>query len=231
MRAIILKLDDLARKSKRWESVTQYIIDQKLKASIGIIGKSLQGDSKIYFDWIKQLNGTGRFEFWNHGFTHEKSESKFEFFDATYEDQFKSLLLTQFLGKEKLGIEFRTFGEPFNKMDKNTELVLQKIPEIKVWLMRKGVQYECKLCLGFYRENCDIFQNGKFPHFLLNFEKIKKFLEKTKNEEYVVFQFHPNGWNEESIWEFHKLISYLKSDSTNVFMTPYEYWKSKQTAV
>ena len=223
MRAIILKLDDLASKTERWDIVTRYIIHKKVKASIGIIGKSLEGNDQSYFDWIKELHSTGYFEFWNHGYTHAKHDNGLEFYNSSYEDQYKSIENTQRLGWEKLGIQFSTFGAPWNKTDSNTRAVLEKFPKIKIWL-RGDANSKSKLCLNTIGVTCE--RKKEKSKFFVEFENLKNELDATKNDPYTLLQFHPNGWKTMvRVREFYKVINYLKPQPDTRFMTPIEYYK------
>jgi hypothetical protein len=227
MRAIILKLDDLQSKTELWDVVTRYIIHKKVKASIGIIGKSLEENDQAYFDWIKELHSTGRFEFWNHGYTHAKHETGLEFYNSTYEDQYKSIENTQRLGLEKLGIQFYTFGAPWNKTDANTRAVLEKFHKIKVWL-RGDINSKSKLCLNTVGFACETKKEKS--KFFVDSEKLMKKLDASKSDPYTLLQFHPNGWKTmKRVREFYKIIDHLKPQPETKFMTPIEYYRLVNT--
>ncbi len=63
-----MKLDDLkyvegGPVSKRWDDFASLIMEKKIPASIGIIGNSLELGNEDYFEWIRERNETGYFEF------------------------------------------------------------------------------------------------------------------------------------------------------------------------
>ncbi len=72
---IIIKVDDLKSDAhggvpERWQRFVDYIKEHKLHAGIGIICDSLEVDKPAYFNWIKQLQASGSFEIWFHGWDH-----------------------------------------------------------------------------------------------------------------------------------------------------------------
>lgn len=221
MPVIIFKLDDFTVPTETWESVMEYGIKHNIKFSIGIIGKYLNRGEQNTFDWIKRFNNTGNFEFWNHGYTHEKNINGFEFFGTPLEEQYLSLEKTQRLGKEKLGITFSTFGAPFNKIDENTILALGKIPEIKIWL--KGyLKCNNKICLHSSRISCEFFKDNN--KFFVEFERFKFKYNTVKASEYLILEFHPAGWKQtNAIREFFSIVDYLSHEPNVEFMLPSQY--------
>jgi hypothetical protein len=87
---VILKADDLIFDREHvipvnWKRFINIIENSAVKASIGIIGNSLETGSEAYFSAIKDLHFKGLIEFWNHGYDHllnginEKGEKYHEF--------------------------------------------------------------------------------------------------------------------------------------------------------
>ena len=121
------------------------------------------------------------------------------------------------LSKEKLNITLKTFGAPGNAIDSTTILALQTFDEIKVWFF--GLSGSANLVLG---RSADMeYPTGKpnYNSFVQNYDPSK---------EYLVFQIHPNQWDEDQFDEFKKIISYLK-DLQTTFILPYEYYNSVST--
>ena len=118
--------------SVRWQRVTDFIQQNKLKASYGIIGWSLEQDNPAYFRWIKDLHNSGDIEFWNHGYRDRRAEDKTGEFEGPYAEQKAALEKTQRLAKEKLGIELRAFGPHWSGTNSDTAKALDGIPEIKM---------------------------------------------------------------------------------------------------
>lgn len=226
MPIIILKFDDFTELTEPWEAITNHCIKRKIKCSIGIIGKHLEKENQKTFDWIKSLNETGNFEFWNHGYHHQKNEKGLEFYGQSIDDQYSSLEKTQRLGKEKLGITFSTFGAPWNKTDSNTIQALEKIPEIKIWLHGKE-KCKGKLCLKHSGIFCETFNVEN--RFLLDFDAFKKQYDEMQNQEYLVLQFHPNTWKKKTYGQFlnfSKILDYLKSKPDVSFALPNQFIKN-----
>jgi len=205
---VILKADDLAGYPgkdktipKRWQKFVDIIEKYNIKASIGIIGNSLIFDDKEYFEWIKKYNDLGFIEFFNHGFLHRQ----FNFDGKTYQE-FKTTSLkyqrqliaqTNKLLKEKIGVEFVTFGAPYNAVDENTSQALN-LENIQVGFFLKD---------GFNGVNLIDRLELEVPVHCVNLKELK---DKFSKQEYVVIQLHPNSWNEENFDNFEKAIEFLQ---------------------
>ncbi len=233
---IILKLDDLTQQgankangvavSPRFIQLIEILQKYNAKASLGIIGNSLETGTPAYFDWIKDLNRKGTIEFWNHGYTHkecppENGKRKAEFVGASLEEQKESLTKTQKLAKEKLGFELKVLGTPFNVMDENTEKAVAASPEITAWFFGPGKPKTRQTAQSLERtvnlENPTMSPNSA--------SLISEYEARGKSKKYLVLQGHPNGWSPERFAEFEKALVFLKGKGC-VFMTPSEYCKS-----
>lgn len=224
---VILKLDDLWCKNEivhpGWEKVVEFLNDQNVKGTIGLIGNSLEKDNPEYFNWIKTRKAEG-YEIWNHGFCHcrikENGTEIREFRGKEVEEQSESILKTQELAKEKLGITLQTFGAPYNSTDEHTVAVLEKNTDLKVWLFKETTTPTNKFLLNRIPE-----VNIEYPVHQPDFEKFKAGYEQFKSEPILIIQGHPRSWTEdESRFEnFKKIILYLKKEGV-IFTTPYEYF-------
>lgn len=206
---IILKADDLAGfpgkyevVPKRWQRFVDIIEKFNIKATIGIIGNSLVFDDKEYFEWVKKYHKDGLIEFWNHGFLHRQfnfdGETYQEFRDTTSEYQLQLINYTNKLAKEKLNIEFITFGAPYNAIDENTSISLNKT-NITHWLL--GID-------SFNGTNLSNRLDIEHPTHVVNLEFFKY---NFKQLDYAVVQVHPNNWDENSFVEFEKYIEFSLS--------------------
>lgn len=229
---VILKLDDLKGKAgkdfhyPRWKKVADFLAERNIKSSFGIIGKDLEGDKPEFFAWCKKVHESGIIELWNHGYTHGKVDfngKKVGVFGAGHDIQKDYFQKTQKLGKEKLGITFNTFGSPFNAINQDTAKVLATDPELKVWLYgnnsfaKKGDFKGLVLGRKINLEN---------PVHNPNYEKFVARYEKGNLGEVITIQGHPNGWAGAKWDAFVKIIDFLQEKGCK-FMTPYEYYKSK----
>ncbi|MEL6867849.1 MAG: alginate lyase family protein [Bacteroidota bacterium] len=224
---IILKLDDLWCKNDMvhpgWERVIEFLNSQEVKGTIGLIGSSLEKDNPVYFDWIKQREAEG-YEIWNHGFCHcrikDNGTEIREFRGKELEDQSESIIKTQDLAKEKLGITLRTFGAPYNSTDEHTTKALANHPDLKIWLYKETTAPTNKFVLNRIPE-----VNIEYPVHQPDFEKFKAGYAQFKTEPILVIQGHPRSWTEDQqrFENFKKIILFLKEEGVS-FTTPYEYY-------
>jgi len=212
--SIVLKLDDLkyvegGPVSKQWDNFANLILEKKVPASIGIIGNSLEVGNGDYFDWIREREKSGLFEFWNHGYDHSRIKHDgmeiYEFDNSSLQDQVSTLKKTQDLAREKLGIEVVTFGAPYNHIDQNTVTALEEFPEIGIWLYGRAGTETSKTIL-FRTPTVGIeypVHKPVFYHFWNNFYF-------RSEEPIIVIQGHPNSWSESRFREFEMIVEYLK---------------------
>lgn len=230
---IILKTDDMCATapgkgpviSARWQKIIDFLEARKMRATIGIMGFSLEGDNQPYFDYLKELNKKGSIEFWNHGYMNRKaSDPKGEFEGGSVEAQKASLEKTQKLAKEKLGIELKAFGPHWSGTDAITDKALEAIPEIKFRLFYAPKDPKASTKFTFERS-----VNLENPTFVPDFEKFKNIYEKSGlKKEYIVMQGHPNQWDDKRFAGFEAIIDYLTKKGC-VFMTFSEYYESIKT--
>jgi peptidoglycan/xylan/chitin deacetylase (PgdA/CDA1 family) len=229
---IIIKADDLrqvnGRAHARWKKFADFIKARKIKASIGIIGNSLEGNNPDYINWIKDQQATGLFEFWNHGYVHEpwqeNGQKVQEFKGTSYETQKQHFQKTQTLAREKLGVPFTTFGAPGNAADDNTAKVLNEVPEIKVWLYGNDKNPSGKIVLDrVYPVNIEN------PLFLPSLDKFVEGYNKYPKREYFVIQGHAAKWDEARFEQFTKIVDFLIAQNA-IFITPSEYAQIKAKA-
>jgi len=225
---IIIKADDLRSRrgaiDPRWMRFIDFIKERKIKASIGVIGESLDGDFPEYFNAVKELHATGLFEFWNHGYDHrewkEGGKRMLEFQGSTYEYQKQHLTRTNQLAREKLGFPLVTFGASFAVHDQNTVRALQEDPDIKIWLYGKPVKSDDpaagKIVLD-RRWDVTIEQ----PLFVPNSQKFIEGFTKHPDVDYFVIQGHPWRWDDAGFAEFTKIVEYALQNGAE-FVTPSE---------
>lgn len=224
---IIIKADDLRAMTKdrihpRWLRFIDEIKRRGIKASIGIICDSLEADNPKYFQAIKDLEASGLFEFWNHGYDHlqwtEGEKKVYEFQGSSYEHQKDHFTRSNQLAREKLGITFRTFGPPFNVTDENTLRVLQEDPETKVWLYGDPKAPNAgKIVL---ERLWDV--TIEKPLFVPNLAALKEGYFKHPERDCFVIQGHPSQWDDQRFAEFQKILDFLTEEGA-VFTTPSAY--------
>jgi peptidoglycan/xylan/chitin deacetylase (PgdA/CDA1 family) len=212
--SIVLKLDDLkyvdgGPVSERWDNFASLIQEKGVPASIGIIGNSLEKGNEDYFKWIMERNESGFFEFWNHGFDHSRIQQDdqeiYEFSNSSLKDQVRTLRKTQDLAREKLGIEFVTFGAPYNRIDQQTAKALEDFPEIGIWLYGRTGSETSKTILSRtptvgieYPVHRPVFYHFWNNYYFYSIEPV------------ITIQGHPNSWSEHRLREFERIVDYLK---------------------
>ncbi len=226
--AIILKLDDIVRHgpaetgtvSPRWQRCVDFIRQEKLKASLGIIGFSLEEDAPAYFKWIKETAREGSFEFWNHGYKRRSgSADTGEFESDSFEDQRAALSKTQALAKEKLGLELKAFGPHWSGTNEATRKAMEAVPGLTIWFFGPK---------AYSRTSLERAINLEVPTHVPNFEKVKAGYERSGHAKpYLVLQGHPNSWSDDRFADFVKVVKYLKAKGC-AFMTVSEYVASRE---
>ena len=230
---VILKLDDLWFENEPvhdgWTQVINFLNKENVIGTIGIVGNSLEIGNDEYFAWIKARHNEGH-EIWHHGFCHCKQmEGELEIREYRGKgltNQCESISKTQRLAKEKLGINLRTFGAPYNSTDNNTAVALSKVPEIKIWLFKETNSTTDKFLLNRIKE-----VNIEYPVHVPDFEKFRQGFMKYKSEPILILQGHPRSWTEDTsrFEDFKKIILYLKKHKVE-FVTPFEYYKINNTS-
>jgi peptidoglycan/xylan/chitin deacetylase (PgdA/CDA1 family) len=224
---VILKLDDLWYEDglvhPGWIKVIDFLNEQNIKGTIGIVGNSLETDNQVYFDWIKKRHTEGH-EIWHHGFCHcrhKEGEIEIrEYRGKGLEEQCASIAKTQTLAQEKLGITLQSFGAPYNSTDEFTTTALARISEIKIWMFKETKAPTDKFLLNRIKE-----VNIEYPVHQPDFEQFKAGYEMNKSEDVLVIQGHPRSWTEEEsrFEKFKQIIFFLKKEKVQ-FITPYEYY-------
>ena len=221
---IILKADDLSYSANYiiplgFQNFIDYIENNNIKASIGLIGNSLEVKNEQYLQYIKNISSDGSFEIWNHGYNHkltgtnENGETYHEFWNTTYDYQKDHLEKTQELALEKLGITLRAFGAPGNNHDSITLDIINENDEIKLWFY--GNPESDKIVLERHYNIEFSSQYPDYEEFVNNYPA---------NEEYLALQIHPKAWDNEGFNQFELIIEFLMTQKV-AFITPYEFYR------
>lgn len=212
--AVVLKLDDLqlhqGTAHPRWDRVADFLAQRRIKASIGIIGRSLEPDEPTFRRWILERRKAGLLEFWHHGYDHrewkENGRTMREFDGTSLDHQQRHLHDTSRLAREKLGFPFTVFGAPFNATDDATVVALLEEPDIKVWLYGDPEKPAGKIVLGrAYAVDLE------HPVLVPNFAHFVEGWAHNPRQRYLVLQGHPLGWNDVEFTEFAQIIDFLVS--------------------
>ncbi|HWI59832.1 MAG TPA: hypothetical protein VNZ22_21565, partial [Bacillota bacterium] len=229
---VMLKLDDLVRqKGKdatvpvRWQKLVDFLEAEKIKASLGILTESLEGECPAYCDWIKTHVAKGYIELWDHGHyqrglpeTMKTNGRTAEYLGGSAADQAVLFEKSLALVKEKTGLELAAFGPHSTAIDATTYTALENIPQIKaVWFYGppKGVKTS-KVVIQRFMEL-------EKPLFVPNPEQVKKsFLEQAARLPYIAVQGHPNQWDDARFESFKQAVLYLREQGCR-FVTISDY--------
>lgn len=230
---VVLKMDDFKPSGSnnaipaRWKAFVAVCDELGVKASLGLIGNGLETPSPEFVAWAKELHTSGRFQLWNHGYTHaeypkENGQRRAEFIGQDVATQRATAERTQKLAKDKLGITLTAFGTPFNVMDENTDQALSEIPEIQEWFFGPGKPKAYKGVVLPRRVNLE--------HPTMNPNAAGLIADYNKNAataDVLVLQGHPGGWSDERLAEFRKAVVFLKEQGCE-FLTAAEYAARKR---
>jgi peptidoglycan/xylan/chitin deacetylase (PgdA/CDA1 family) len=223
---VIFKLDDGYQKNglvpTPWHRVYEYAQKNDLPFTMGIVCRNLRGGKPEFYETLKAWHASGLIEYWNHGYDHKMwevdGETVYEFSGSGYEHQYQHFKDSQDLGRELLGIEFTAFGAPFNKIDEDTEKMLNEFPEIKIWLYgpRKHEVNQTVL-----RRSGKIYLEHKTGD--IDFERFKKaYLNDDEGSPLVVLQGHPMNWDDDDFMAFQNVVDFLREQGAT-FVLPRDY--------
>ncbi|HZH04961.1 MAG TPA: polysaccharide deacetylase family protein [Myxococcaceae bacterium] len=220
---VVLKLDDLTAWAPRvaaFQRVASLIYQRKIKAGFGLIGNSLvdDGTKQGYYDVVRGFADSGRIEIWHHGYDHaDLGDGRYEFSGPSYRRQLRHMAITVWLLAEKCGVTVRSFGAPFNLNDLNTVSVLERFPQIKVWMFPSEDEGSTKVLLraGQTRVNMEPSTGVvDYQYFVDNYNR-------AKGKPIMVLQGHPGGWTDESFQAFDQILDFLDAQGVTYKM-PYE---------
>lgn len=228
---VVLKLDDLWYEHglvhPGWQKAVDYLNEQKVIGTIGLICDSLEDGDSTYYQWIKQRHSEG-YEIWHHGYCHCKPTAdgaeQREFRGMDYDYQLENLMKAQHLAREKLGIIMHSFGAPYNSTDDFTAQAMAQIPDLKVWMYKETKTPTDKFVLPRIAE-----VNIEYPVHIPDFEQFKSGYEQFINEPILVIQGHPRSWAEDKnrFEAFKQIVTFLKSEGVR-FTTPYVYYQMQK---
>lgn len=212
---VILKLDDMKHKRGElvsgWQMTLAYLDEKNIPASIGLVCNTLDNPPEAYVASLKTLDSTGRYEFWNHGWSHtrDKDAGTYEFKGNSYEYQAERFARSQQIARDILGIELIGFGAPYNQTDESTAKLLGEHPEIQWWMYppRKAIIPDG--VMPFYRIGKI---NIEIPVHSPNPEALREAFPLYRDQPVLVIQGHPMSWDQDDRFEkFKEIIEFLES--------------------
>jgi hypothetical protein len=232
-RVIILKADDLRGTiTPQFSRYIDFVQSQGIASGLGLIVSSLLDASEDDVARLKTLAAQPEsFEIWLHRWYHQWGGFEpVPLYDAEFKGsslELQTLFLKWSLGLAKLvlGIELHTFGAPGNAFDEDTPKALEKFPSLQVWLYGPA---NAKTRLLVLLRPPDIFIEPSVGNVIDPGEFKKRWESSASKYDVITLQLHPNGWDDEDWARFEEIIRFLKSQPNVQFMTPYNYFLSKQ---
>lgn len=233
-RMILIKADDLThdwdrpdRIHPRWERFFETIRCSGIRASAGVIGRSVATGGAGYRDILKRLHASGFIELFNHGFTHslEGADPSWhagaEFLGTPPAFQILRLQATQDLLESVLGAEPVAFGAPGNAWDDATAKALEAAPGLKFWFFGRAAPRVETVAASLRIED----PTTRRPEISLFRRSFKA------GEEAIILQVHPAAWSQPEDWTvFQQVIDSLKATGAQ-FVTPREYLERKRSTL
>ncbi|SNS50491.1 DUF2334 domain-containing protein [Tropicimonas sediminicola] len=227
---IILKLDDAGAESDVapacWRETMDVLNEQRVVASLGVIGRGLEMPGEAFLDWLTDQSATGH-EIWNHGYAHDRPEDAqpldgqqgAEFRGTSFGHQLAALRRTQELARRRLGLTLATFGAPFNATDQATVSAMHSVEELEVWLFKETPFPTSKRVLHRIPE-----VNIEYPVHVPDYEAFRRGFDRHLDKQVLVLQGHPNSWfgDRSRFAAFTRIVRFLV-DQKAVFLTPREW--------
>ena len=246
--AIMLKLDDFGNDHPGWRRVIQFLQDRKIKSSIGVICVNLERAplDGHRFDYVRDMQRSGLFEFWFHGYDHmewvdDQGFQHNEFDGRPYDELKRRFDLSQDLAIHRFGFGFRVVGPPGGGalpkgmapgksapgrglVSATAYQVVQDDPRMKIWLYGTPIDAAGKELAAKGKVTIlDRDANIENPTFVPNPERFEKeYLRSAATRDYLVLQGHPWAWSDERFANFVKIIDFLVAQGVT-FTTPSEY--------
>lgn len=218
----LLKLDDVHYGDNgetvppRWNRLMDYLVANNQKVGLGIIGYSLADGPQDFFDWIKHYDAMPNIEFWAHGFRNRMSMDEEGEMEKPYNEQYRSLFMTDSLAKARLGITLSTWGPHWTGVNTDTDIALSRIPSIRLALGNpkgakhfKGYVFETPLWMEYP------VHNPNYDEFVKHYRELGDSLG------CFYLQGHPNSWDDTRWDNFTRIIEFLHGEGV-LFVTPSE---------
>lgn len=205
---IIIKADDLCCDCAAMRKFVKYCLKQDVCICFGIIGNSLENPSKHYMKWLADILSTHKIELFNHGYLHCRP---LELCGPAYAAQRASILKTQNIVQEKLGVTIKTIGCPENAADDNTLRAVESVTDLDTWFFGHAEYSKC-----LYKR--EIYLEKPFPVPSLN--HVIDGLLTRRDLKTLVLECHPHMWNKAEWYTFYKIIDFLKQNNAK-FILPH----------
>lgn len=220
---IILKVDDFWGKinSGMFMEFLDFISDNKIKISLGIIGEGLSKANDGSIKFIRDRRE--HIEPFNHSYYHLLNPHIIsEFYNTSKKYQYDSIDKTSDVIASRLGAKTEVIGFVANSFDNVTVDVLQNFKKIShIYALEKNDLFDLLSSIGkkiiVVNDVVCIERDGK----VINFEEFKNGFNMIKSNRLSVFQMHPSNWGMMSFQEFKLIIKFLQDNGCE-FIFPTE---------
>ena len=214
---LIIKADDLlARISPNWRSFIRWADSHSYALSLGLICNSLAGAPAADLKYLRNLNRWQN-ELWLHGWDHEVGNNVAEFAGHSLAYQTTHLKESIRWTEAKLGLELRTFGPPGNRFDSFTSAAFLANPQLKVWFHNDD-----SLNLPYVIKIRWIAESS--TGVLRPFDQFREELRRNSDDDVIILQVHPAGWEESDLRQFQEMVDYALETFDLRLTTPYAYY-------
>ena len=230
----IIKADDLKYNHlpKNWITFLNILNKYNIPATLGIIGKSLEGNKgEEYNRRFKEL--ISNHEIFCHGYLHCLNE----YTDRNLKDQRNSILKSIEIIKKTLNYSPCTFGAPGNNISESTKEALIHTP-INIWLFgmewernnlnQRNFEFEySNLCRPVFKNKwlhrfeirVPLLLSKRVPGHCNYTELIQRY-KNVFNRRLIMGQIHPSSWSFKDLKELEKFLCFVINEGEHQFITP-----------
>ena len=223
---VVFKDDDVGKDYEGLKKWIDIILENKVKAAIGLIGKYLKNDNLVAY--LKSLE-SDKIEIFCHGFIHsqfpyltnkllKKNKKPKTEFNKDYKSHFISLKKYRIVESRYLKTKAVAFG-----------------PQGNIWnekVIKPLLENGFKLMFAWEKVGGGIFTIPLSDNLKQNsLNEFKKNYEKYRNDVVYTLQFHHANLSEEQFGLMNEVIGFLSKEEGRVFVTPTELLKINEKAV
>ena len=210
-RVVVVKADDVRGPAEKWKRFFALSESLGVKVSAGIICDSLENAGDDYVAWLRELDRSGRVEFWHHGWDHKRWTTEAgaklrEFHGSGFEHQQRHYTQAKAQLVRVFGRPPIAFGAPFNSTDADTAKILAADPDLKlVFANNERATAGKTASIMALRGEHD--GTGK-P----NFEKFREEYATKPTLTAFAFQIHPAVFTDAHFEEYAKIVRFLLAE-------------------
>ena len=217
---VIFKFDDYGPRMTAAElAANEILFSAGAVPSLGIITSALDDDPQVIEAFLDVVDRGG--ELWFHGHTHEYRLPHAEFSGSPPGAMHESIAKGRRVFREKLGMDFVSFGAPGNENDESTAKALANFPEVRNWFHGLPNDENINVIPGVLVLEDDDGHVLPLSDFKYDFEDRDSWNDwfrirsdvwsEPYSGEAIVLQGHPYNWNDEDLVRLADIVDYLKT--------------------